>query len=404
MVKNYFAMYLHPWDLVDEGPDNVFSTMRDMGLTHVNLATSYHCGRYILPHNPKKFIYFAEEGVVYFDPAPEFYNKTKLKPRKSQKYKNYDALKIAVNDSKNYGMSVNSWTVCLHNYELVRSHPDVAVRDPFDNIDENFMCPNNPDAREYVIGLTSNLASKYDLNMIQLESVGFPWGITHFDHHETYGIYVDPLLSYLYSSCYCPHCEAKAKEHGIKLSEIKKKAREIVSSMANAPPDIHVNLPEIDLASNLYEYLLIDEQIKQLIEFKSITTSEIVQQIRENIKSIDKNVKISVITGAAMWLNEGFNPYKISKIVDAIDYICYFENPRRIENYVRTLRRQTEENCWIIPSIRTNYPTISTRENLSMSIQAAIDGGADGLSLYNYGWTPKTIFSWIRTVISQLKQ
>jgi hypothetical protein len=128
-----------------------------------------------------------------------------------------------------------------------------------------------------------------------------------------------------------------------------------------------------------------------------------VQQIRENLKSINNKVKISIITGAAMWLNEGFNLQKISKVVDAIDYICYFENPKRIENYVRILKTQTNENCWVIPSIRTNYPTIYTRENLTMSMQAAINGGADGIALYNYGWTSKIIFQWIKTTINQLK-
>jgi hypothetical protein len=403
MIKNYFAMYLHPWDLIDEGPDNVFSSMKDMELTHVNLATSYHCGRYILPHNSQKIIYFAEEGVVYFNPTQEFYSKTKLKPRKSKKYGDYDVLKIAIDSSKNYGLRVNSWTVCLHNYELVRGNPDVAVRDPLDNIDENFMCPNNPDARGYVIGLVCDLASNYDLNMIQLESVAYPWGLTHFDHHETFGIYVDPLFSYLFSSCYCPHCEAKAKEHGIKLSEIKKKAREIISRTINGPPDLPISIPETDIASIFHEYLMTDEHLEQLVEFKSIASLEMVQQIRENLKSINNKVKISVITGAAMWLNEGFNLKKISRIVDAIDYICYFENPRRIENYVRTLKTQTDENCWAIPSIRTNYPTIYTKENLTMSMQAAINGGADGIALYNYGWTPKTIFQWIKTTINQLK-
>jgi hypothetical protein len=38
-----------------------------------------------------------------------------------------------------------------------------------------------------------------------------------------------------------------------------------------------------------------------------------------------------------------------------------------------------------------------------MSMQAAINGGADGIALYNYGWTPKTIFQWIKTTINQLK-
>ena len=397
-------MYLHPWDLIDEGPDMVFSTMHKIGLTHVNLATSYHCGRYILPHNPKRLIYFAEEGVVYFNPSPEYYKKTMIRPRKSQKYKEYDVLKIAVEYSKNYGLSINSWTVCLHNYELIRAHPEVAVRDPLDNIDENFMCPNNPDVREYVISLVSNLAGNYDLNMIQLESVAFPWGLIHFDHHETFGTCVDPLLSYLFSTCYCHYCEKKAKEIGINLSEIRRKVREIISRTMNYPPELFSSIPESDAVSRLYHYLMYDDMLKQLFEFKSATSSEIVQEIRENIKSINPKVKLSIITGAAMWLNEGFDLGKISKMVDAIDYICYFENPNRIENYVRTLRELTDEKCWIIPSLRTNYPIIYTKENLFANVEAAINAGADGISLYNYGWTPKTILSWIKTAIDKIRQ
>jgi hypothetical protein len=56
-----------------------------------------------------------------------------------------------------------------------------------------------------------------------------------------------------------------------------------------------------------------DEHLEQLVEFKSIASLEMVQQIRENLKSINNKVKISVITGAAMWLNEGFNLKKSAK-------------------------------------------------------------------------------------------
>ncbi len=403
MNNDYFSMYLHPWDLIDEGAEKVMNTMSEMGLSHINIATSYHCGRYILPHNPKKLVYFAEEGVIYFEPLSEFFTNTKLKPRRSQKYIDYDVLKIATEYAKSYDLRVNSWTVCLHNYELVRQNPDVAVQDPFGNIDENFMCPNNPDARRYITGLVCNLASSYDLDFIQLESVAFPWGLQHFDHHETFGVYVHPILSYLYSTCYCQHCEAKAKEYGINLSAAKNKAREIISEIMNVSPDLYPGIPESDVASSLYEYLMFNETMRHLAEFKSYTSLDMLQEIRENVRSFNKKVRISIISGATMWLNEGFNFEKISKIIDAIDYICYFENPRRIENYVKSLKNMINKKCMIIPSIRTNYPINYTKENLSMSIKSAINGGADGIALYNYGWTPKTIFSWIKTIINELK-
>ncbi len=77
-------------------------------------------------------------------------------------------------------------------------------------------------------------------------------------------------------------------------------------------------------------------------------------------------------------------PSQKSKVVDSTDNICYFENPRRIENYVKLLKTQINENCWAIPSIRTNYLMIHTKENLTISVQAVINVGGDGIALYNY--------------------
>src|ERR1022692_2646251 len=57
------SMYVHPWDVADEGADSVLERITSTGITTVNLATSYHSGRYLLQHNPKKKVYFAEEGV-----------------------------------------------------------------------------------------------------------------------------------------------------------------------------------------------------------------------------------------------------------------------------------------------------------------------------------------------------
>ena len=69
-------MYVHPWDVADEGPDSVLERITSTGIRVVNLATSYHSGRYLLQHNPKRRkVYFAEEGVVYFKPDPAYFQK-----------------------------------------------------------------------------------------------------------------------------------------------------------------------------------------------------------------------------------------------------------------------------------------------------------------------------------------
>ena len=53
---------------------------RDIGVKAVNLASSYHAGFFLHPHNPTHKMYFALDGVVYFQPRMDLYRKTKLKP------------------------------------------------------------------------------------------------------------------------------------------------------------------------------------------------------------------------------------------------------------------------------------------------------------------------------------
>ncbi|MCR8486979.1 MAG: hypothetical protein NDP22_01015 [Crenarchaeota archaeon] len=50
---------------LDEGAENVMNLLSEIGVTHINLATSYHCGRYIRP-------IIAKEGVIYFESLQEF--------------------------------------------------------------------------------------------------------------------------------------------------------------------------------------------------------------------------------------------------------------------------------------------------------------------------------------------
>ena len=143
----------------------------------MNLATSYHCGRYILTHNPKRRIYFAEEGVVYFRPDPKFFASTPIKPRVSTQFPDVDIVELATREAEKHGIGVNSWTVTLHNSQLARAHPEAAVINPFGDTDYNFLCPNNPHSRNFVTGLVRNLAERYSLEAIQLESAGYIWGL-----------------------------------------------------------------------------------------------------------------------------------------------------------------------------------------------------------------------------------
>src|SRR2546427_1930328 len=49
------GIYVHPWDITEEGIDSCFNYLGDTcGLTELFLAAIYHANTFLLPHNPKR--------------------------------------------------------------------------------------------------------------------------------------------------------------------------------------------------------------------------------------------------------------------------------------------------------------------------------------------------------------
>ena len=85
------AMYTYAWDLQEEGVKTVAARLRDAGLNTVTLATSYHAGKFLRPHAPRRKVYFPEDGTIYFQPDPSRYGR--VKPRVASIVDEFDALR-----------------------------------------------------------------------------------------------------------------------------------------------------------------------------------------------------------------------------------------------------------------------------------------------------------------------
>ena len=59
------SMWIYLWDIVDEGYDAVFRRLKEHKLTTISLATAYHAGKFLAPHNPKRRVVFLEDGRIY---------------------------------------------------------------------------------------------------------------------------------------------------------------------------------------------------------------------------------------------------------------------------------------------------------------------------------------------------
>jgi hypothetical protein len=398
------GIFLHPWDILDEGAEQVFSRIKETGIGHVNLATSYHSGRYILPHNPKRKIYFAEEGVVYFHPDSTFYEDTPIKPRMSSQFPDVDVVALATQEARKHGIGVNSWTVTLHNSRLGRTHPEVAVVNAYGDTDYNFLCPNNPDSRKFLIGLVRNLAEKYQLEAIQLESAGYIWGLEHGDHHEMLGTQIEPFTSDLMGICFCKNCIAKMEQEKLDPNSLRRLVRSIADLSFDTPTDVLHKIPVEETLRNSYVLSTDIEELHELLRFKRAAVNSLFEEARDALKSSNPNTKLHVIaaggftgggSGAMGRGSEGINLHDLAEIVDGIDLIDYVSDPEMVYYHVQWVKFEVG-SCPIYVALRPSYPTLYARESIEGEVVAAMQAGANGVEFYNYGWTSLRNLGWVK--------
>src|SRR5688572_4599770 len=115
---NDAALCVFPWDLEDEGLDAVLGFAAGLGVTRLFLASVYHAGWFVLPHNPRRKTCMTEDGVAYFHPDPAQYASTTLKPQIARMAREVDWFAAVAGRLEEYGLRLTAWTVCLHNARL----------------------------------------------------------------------------------------------------------------------------------------------------------------------------------------------------------------------------------------------------------------------------------------------
>src|SRR5207237_9239505 len=95
---------------------NVLDNAADRGgLDGITMATGYHQGRDIVPHNPARKVHFLEGDSVFFQPDARRYRGLALQPRVSALAQESDPLASLCREASARSLRVRAWTVFLHN-------------------------------------------------------------------------------------------------------------------------------------------------------------------------------------------------------------------------------------------------------------------------------------------------
>lgn len=118
-----------------------------------------------------------------------------------------DSASTAITTLREAGVPTAAWVVLTHSSLLGSAHPDVAVRNCFEETYPWALCPSHPEVRAYAATLAAESVRGLDVDTVVLEACG-QLGVVHQCRHEkTDGVW-SPALVQLLSVCCCQRCAA----------------------------------------------------------------------------------------------------------------------------------------------------------------------------------------------------
>ncbi len=381
---NDVAVCLFAWDFCDEGVDPLLERLAELGATSIFLASVYHAGWFLLPHNPKRKCHFCEDGAAYFHPDASLYENTPLKPRIAEIAARTDWFEKVSRRLDTYGLRMTAWTVCNHNTPLGLAHPRHTVRNAFGDSYPHALTPASEAVRRYIRALAVDLAGRYRLRSVFLEAPNYR-GRKHGHHHERELVALGDLENALFDVSFSEHDMAAACAAGVDAEHVRRRIRDHLHRYLGAAPDRPSDLPRtmeqfVERCPALVDYLaVLDARVTSLVT-----------EIKDDLRPLDVEL-------------EGVEPIAAydTRVVGA-----YGRTPQEIARLTSEAKSKAAPHQRIRVGFRLGgdppgqKPAIGNPEKARQCVRAAEENGADSIFFYNYSESPLVCLSWIRHAVS----
>lgn len=370
------SIYTYPWDLTDEGLDRSLNRIADLArCKEVMLTPSYHVSTYFLPHNPKRPIYYGEDGAVYFRPEENHFAKTRIRPRVSDTVDQDGYFERIVEAISKRGLKFGAWIVYFYNHHLAESYPEFAKHDAFGNAYLGQLSPSPPDVREYVVALTGNVVQKYKPAAVHVESLNrLRWN---------YGFRNPKVLSEITDRCqfllgldFNPAATAAASQAGLDGRRFQKDVAEwLRPRLARLPsPDDRLPVTEAWIAEEF------DGRLKQYLEIAQGNTTALWHRVAKVIQSGGAKIQSTISSPSSARQND-LSP-SVNSELDRVTIgpVQAGEEGRR---RIRDLQSQIRKGGVVMVSTQPGGMTRAVE--LEEQVRNAKSAGAGGCTFYNYG-------------------
>ena len=368
------GLFTYAWDLEAEGYDVAVQRIAEAGFSSINLATSYHAGKFLLPRNPHRRVYFAEDGALFFKPDASRYGR--IQPRvHSLAEQDEDPVTKLLDAIRPHNLTYTAWTVCLHNSWLGERYPDTTMHTAFGDPLIHSLSPAHPDVRAYMVAMLTDLVSRYEMAALQLEAPGY-MEFLHGYHHEILGADLDAVQQQLLAISFNPVEMAGASAAGIDAERLRSRVADLLDACWNQG----VPLMEGEAPASGVQDLFDDAE---LIAYQSWQADQVVslsREIRDAVNAV--NPEIQIFHFAAL---DGSNPD--ARLIATADGILtgYASSD---QDAIRRAKKAAGYGKMVHGQIRAIAPDTTDPAMIAHRVEAWRDSGVDGVDIYNYGLMP----------------
>jgi hypothetical protein len=381
--KFFTTIFTYPWDLPDDGLEQALDVIQnEAGLGGVSLAAAYHVGTFFLPHNPRRKIFFGEDGVVLFVPDAKRWSGCKLRPRVGQAVENADWMHRLAEGIKKRRLHFTFWTVYFYNHFLARTYPRCAQRDALGNPHLAHLCPANPDVRAYALALTDDLAANYQPDAFYLESLSFlPFGYGY--PGTKFLTPITPRMQFLLGLCFCEHC-LKACDMGADAERFRSDlAKFLERELPTMPTAADSHAPDADWFNTAF-----DNRLQHYLAGRAKSATSLYEEVAQRIKSYGKiQVESDFVTSADV-PESGLIPERIHAVTERLGLGVPTEPAQ-----VKTRRASLKEKRLLLANIQPE--NVTSEAGAVHTVGAAARAGVDGFTFYNYGLIRREQLRWI---------
>ncbi len=374
------SMWTYLWDIVDEGYDTPLQLMKQNGLTHVSLASAYHAGRFLLPHNPRRKIYFLEDGTVYFQPTPSRY--ATVKPILNSYVKEGHHVVSVRKEAEREGLGLNAWVVACHNTPLGTAYPSIACVNAFGDPMPHNLCPSSADLRHYLKAVVRDLSDQ-GVQRIEVEAMQFQ-GFTHGVHHEREGIALSPAYKFLLGLCFCRSCFERSKGI-VDLVPVQRYTRKSLEDLFADPPSAPALNTLADLPQDLFA---------PLMQWRKDVVVSLAEELQAAVAVSSTVLRPLVSFDPTAREMVGMDVARVAAITGGVLMPGYLKDGPTLRAPLGEVQKLAAGKQ-VIVGFQVGLPESGGKAEFLSRLSTAREMGIRDFNFYNYGFIPLENLQWI---------